>query len=509
MPNRIQVRLWPLLLSAALGWVIWAEVSQLAQPLIVANVPAYTLFPSFEAESLNNRLWVSQTYRFDSTQPLARLVPTIRRSFRRNPYPETVPHGNSARVPVGWAYIELRNPTRRTRHLALSMPQYRCNQATLWVGRAGGDRFGRVGTLQNTTPLGERFYPFLNYAFPLTLPPQATLYLLLRTQNYASYHEVDVRLAGQRTYVETAYIGSIRDGVNVVVFLVLAVVALLVGWLSGSRLLWWFGVYLVSLSVMMASHVGYMSLLSYPGWWSVNADTTGTLFRIWINVMLHPFFYQMVKPAVWQPRRYKWAVLVYCAVCVGLMSLFLLPLHHYDSLNYGINLGMVTVSFINVSWLLVWSVLAYRRARIWSPLAICLLGLAPMVLSQLVSLLRATAGQDVYRQSPMSAEYMLFVLTYITFDQFRKELVTAMPATPSAPCAKLRSVPQRAGDPATDAGSGTCRSRTQRRAASAGDREYWPRPPRSGRQHPGHRPGVPGPPPPQPRQAAVYSAQCH
>ena len=432
MSKRVQTGVWLLLLGAGLVWFVWKLTRQPVQRLTDTNGPVYTLAPSFDTEPFNNRMLVSHAwpglgFHFAPDQSFARLLPAIRQTFRRNPHPDAVLHGNSALVPVGWAYIELRNATNQPRHLVLSMPQYRCNQATLWIGHQAGprvtDRFALVGTLRNNTPLGDRFYPFFNYAFPFTIPPQTTLPLLLRTQNYASFHEVDVRLSRQRTYAEAAYIDSIRDGANVVVFLILSLVALLVGWLSASELLRWFGLSLLSLSIMCASHVGYLSLLPYPAGWSLNADTVGVFCRIWINIMIHPFFYQMIKPAIRQPRLYKRIVIGYCAVCALLMGLHWLPLRYFDQVNYFVGLGMVSVSNLNIGWLLVWAILAYYRARIWSPLAICLVGLAPLVLGQVVSLMR-TADEDTYRQAPLGPLYILLALSYLTFDQFRKELVT-------------------------------------------------------------------------------------
>lgn len=418
----VEVGAWVILLGIGLSWCIGYQFRQPAQRTSLGNGYIYTLTNALDSEPLNNRMLVSQSAQTEPDSALTDLIPTIRRTFRRNPHREAVLHGNSARVPVGWAYVELRNTTDQPRPLVLHMPQYRCKQATLWVGQ--NDRFGLVGTLHNDTPLGNRFYPFFNYAFPFTVPPRTTVPLLLRTQNYASYHEVDVQLSGQRTYAETAYVDSIRDGVNVAVFLLLSVVALLIGWSSESLLLRWFGLYLVSLSLMCASHVGHLSWLRYPSGIALNADTVGLFCRILINVMVHPFFYQMIKPAIRRPRLYKRLVVGYCAVCTLLMSLFLLPLTYFDSLNYGINLGMVSVTIINIGWLLLWAALAYQRARIWSPLAICLLGLTPIILSQLISFIRTAGEQDTYRQAPLSPAYILLVLSYLTFDQFRKELVT-------------------------------------------------------------------------------------
>jgi signal transduction histidine kinase len=409
-------------LGVALGGFLLGQFRHPIQWHPETNVPVSTLPPSFDTESLNNRMLVCQSFAFDTAQSVRQLTPVIRRSFRRNPHPEAVLHGNAALAPVGWAFIELRNATDQPRQLVLSMPQYRAIQATLWMGQ--GDRFVCVGTLRNNTPLGERFYPFLNYAFPISIPPRTTVPLLLRTQFYAGFHEVDVRLSHQHTYADDAFIGSLGDGVTMVVFALLAVVALLVGGFSGSRLLVWFGVYLSTLTVVCANIVGYLSLLPYPAGLALSADTVGLFCRIWMNPMIHPFFYQLIKPAVRQPRRYWWAVSAYSVVSGGLMALFLLPPRSFDLLNYGIINGMTTLTIINTGWVVVWAVLAYRRAGIRAPLVVCVLALAPIILAQVIGFVQAINGQDTYRQIPLPPFYFLFILSYLVFNEFRKELVT-------------------------------------------------------------------------------------
>ena len=451
MTKQVQTGILGLLVVAGLsvGAVVQGVPNRAGSQLVAVgnrgNVPTYTITASFETDQINNRMlvshswsgprWLDQPQRSPmapDSQSTTRLVSDIHRLFRPNPHPEAVLHGNSASVPMGWAYIELRNATGQPQHLVLSMPQYRCNRATLWMGMVGegregprmADRFTRLGTLQNTTPLGDRFYPFFNYAFPLAIPPQATVFLLLRTQSRASFHEVDVQLSRQRAYAQATFMGSIRDGANVVVFFILAVVALLIGWLSASRLLRWYGIYLLSLSSMCASHAGYLSGLPYPDWLSINADTVGTLGRLGINILIHPFFYVLIRPAIHWPRRYKWGMGTICAANALFMGLHLLPVRLYDPFIYWINIAMVSLSLVNMGWLLLFSVVAYWRARIWSPLALCLVTFIPLVLNQLLSVLRGAGEQDTYRQPALNPLLIILALSYLTFEQFRKELVT-------------------------------------------------------------------------------------
>ena len=112
----------------------------------------YLVTPQFDSDRLNSRMLLSGTFRLNLNDSLAKLVPVIRRQFHPNPNPDAVAHGNAAHAPVGWAFVELVNATNQTQRLVLSMPHYRCNQATLFVGR--GSRLDSVGTIKNTTPLG-------------------------------------------------------------------------------------------------------------------------------------------------------------------------------------------------------------------------------------------------------------------------------------------------------------------------------------------------------------------
>ena len=400
------------------------------QPLAEADAgtgPVYTITNQFTAELLNSRMLQSDAFRLNPGDSLTHSVDIIRHTFRPNRFAQAVLHGNAAKTPVGWAYVELVNATPQPQSLVLSMPQYRCNQATLFVGRVGPGlvgQFNAVGTLQNTTPIGQRFFPFISFAFPFTLRPHERLPLLLRTQSRVGFHEVAVQLSQRSVYAETALSDSIRDGLQVIVFLILAVVALLIGWLSDSRLLRLYGLHLASLCGTCLCLAGYLCFLPYPDWLSINADTIGTIGRLVINITVHPFFYQVIKPAIRNQRRYKQAVLGLCAANALFIGLHLLPFRYYDAINYATNLGMVSLSLVNIGWIIYFSMLAWQRAGIWSVGVACLIIFGPLLASQMLSLVQAADGQDTYRQPAVHPLLIILALSYLTFEQFRKELVT-------------------------------------------------------------------------------------
>lgn len=387
-----------------------------------AEGSVYTITSAFKSDQLNSRMLVSPTFLFNRNDSLTRLLPALRRRFRPNPNLNSVAHGNAARVPVGWAFVELRNATDQTQALVLSMQHYRCNMATLFVGR--GSRFDSVGTVRNTTPLGDRFFPSLNLAFPISLPPRATLPLLLRTESRVGFHEVDVRLARQDVYFTTSFIDSIRDGSQVIVCFMLAVVALLIGWRSDNRLMLTFGGYMFSLGLAFSCLFGYLFFLPYPAWTSVNAATLGTLFRLGASITIHPFLYEVVKPAIRNPRRYKQLVIGFCALSTFIIVLHLMPYRYYGYVNYFVNMAMTYLDVVNTGWIVYFSVLAYRRARIWTMLIVCLMLFVPVVVNLLLFLIQTSEGQDWFRTPIAHPMLLIIVLSYLTFEQFRKQLVT-------------------------------------------------------------------------------------
>jgi|GEM_PF-1831837 len=393
-----------------------------AAPLIVGG-SGYVVGPRFESGPLNSRMRISPDFRLSRTDSLPQVMAAIRQQFRPNRNPGVVAYGNAVHIPIGWAFIELTNTTSQTQMLVLTMPHYRCSRgATLFVGR--GNRFDSVGTVRSTTPLGERFFPSFNLAFPVALPPRATLPLLLRTESHVGSHEVDVWLFRQAVYAGTALLESIRNGAQVIICLLLALVALLIGWRSGNRLMLAFGGYLLSLAGAFATHFGYLHLLAYPDWTSVNTETLGTLFRLGIGFTVHPFFYEVIKPAIRHRRLYIQAVVAMGAVRMVFIGLHLIPYPYYDHINYVTNLATTGLDTLCIVWLVYFSILAWYRVRIWSMLVVCLLVFIPGLLSQFLTPIQTADGQNVFRTPTIDPILLILVLSYIAFEQFRKEVIT-------------------------------------------------------------------------------------
>lgn len=421
-----QSRISVLLLLIALAVVVALQLTRNAAPPAAADAShtagGYTVSRSFESGSLNRYMLISHTVRFSGSDPAKWPISVIQRQLQPNPDPTVIAHGNAARSPIGWAFVQLRNETNQSQQLVLSMPHYRCNKATLFAGR--GDGLALVGTVATKTPLGNRFFSSLNLAFPVALPPRATVPLLLRTESQVGFHEVDVRLSRRGNYLEAAFIDTSRNGVQVVICLLMGLVALIIGWRADSRLMSTFGGYLLSLSGAFSCLFGYLFFFDYPSWASINAATLGTLFRLGIGITVHPFFYEVVKPAIRNRRRYKQIVTGFCLVSACVISLHLMPYRYYHYVNYSVNLAMTSLDALNLCWLFFFSFLAWYRASIWSMLVVCLMLFVPVVINQVLFLLQSVPQQDSFRTPVAQPMIIILVLSYLIFEQFRGQLVT-------------------------------------------------------------------------------------
>ena len=127
---------------------------------------------SFSSISLNQHVRYKSSFFPGSKSNPATIRQVVRQSFRIHSAPDPVFYGASAKAPVGWIYTELVNATKLPLNLVLSFPHYRCDRATLYIGK--GHRLAQVGTLANHTKLTDRFFPYLSYAFPIHLNPGDT-----------------------------------------------------------------------------------------------------------------------------------------------------------------------------------------------------------------------------------------------------------------------------------------------------------------------------------------------
>lgn len=291
------------------------------------------------------------------------------------------------------------------------------------AGAANGNQLDSVATLLNNTPLGDRFFISYLFAFPVTLAPGQTRDMLLRTNSYVGYHEVDLKLSSRSVFQEDVFYNIIQEGMVMFCCLLIGLVSLGIGVTTSSRLMLTFGLLMLLIMVQFAFLYGYLSPIPYPRWVSFNSITIGTNTKLLLDIAVRLFLYESIKPVVQAFRWYRPTMWLFNAVSLGCILLHFLPPHLYPYVNLPINRIQAIMSLINLSWIGYFSLVAYKRVGIVSIGLALLLFVGEIVVKQLTELLLGNELSILKIPVP-NPLLLISILTYLTAAQFQRELVT-------------------------------------------------------------------------------------
>lgn len=403
----------------------------------------YRLTDSFERVSLNNRVLMAPAFRTIPGESTDALRQRIGQVFKPNKSPYVVTHGYWTDVPEGWVYVPLTNATATSKEVVLSFPAYRCGRGTLFlahnnqlivsrplvappsVARPSVARLDSVATLHQNTPLVDRFFLTYHHAFPLTLPPGQTTGVLLRTNGYIGYHEFDLQLSSRNAFTGWLLRNSIEEMLVIFSCLIIGLISLGVGFAARSSLMRLFGLVMLVVMGQTCAYYGYLSELPYPDFMSFNSSNITSCFWILLNLTAQPFLYEVFRPVVRNLRWYKpamWTIMAINGCCVLLYGL---PPEVYVYLNVPLNRTLLVMTYIGISWMTVFSFLAYRRKGIVYVGVFVLLFMGDMVVRKGVELLMTQNLSLLKFPSPAHNPLLLIgLLTYLIVVQFRREHIS-------------------------------------------------------------------------------------
>lgn len=298
----------------------------------------YRLTDSFSRVFLNNRVLVASAFRLIPGESVVSLNKRIRQTYKPNLHPYLVTHGHSSKVPTGWIYTELTNPTATPSEVVLSFLPHRCGRATLFLVRQGprvgspnaarpnAARLDSVATLRQNTPLSQRFFTTYQYALPFTVPPGQTIGVLLRTNTYVGYNEVDLTLSSRTTFAEQLLTNNMMELLVIFSCLVIGLTALGVGIVTPSRFMSIFGGMMLVVMLQVTAFYGYLSRLPYPNFMSFNSSNITPCCWFTLIVTSQLFVYEVFKPTIQTVRWYKPGMYTIIGVSLVGVLLHLLPL---------------------------------------------------------------------------------------------------------------------------------------------------------------------------------------
>lgn len=392
------------------------------------NGVGYRLTDSFERVSLNNRVLMAPAFRPISGEPTDALQKRIGQSFRPNKSPYAVTHGYWTDVPEGWVYVPLTNATASAKKVVLSFPAYRCGRATLFLtqnNRPSVARIDSMATLRQNTPMTERFFLTYHHAFPITLPPGQTTGVLLRTNGYIGYHEFDLQLSSRTVFTGWLLRNTIEEMLVIFSCLIIGLVSLVVGFAARSSLMRMFGFVMLVVMGQTCAYYGYLSELPYPDFMSFNSSNITSCFWLLLNAVAQLFLYEAFKPAIRDLLWYRpamWTIVRINLLCVLLYGL---PPEVYVYLNVPLNRTLLVMTFIGLSWMMVFSFVAYRRKGIAYMGVFVLLFMGDLVVRKGVEILTTQNLSLLKFPSPAHNPLLLIgLMTYLVVVQFRREHIS-------------------------------------------------------------------------------------
>ncbi|TAE25401.1 MAG: hypothetical protein EAZ91_19015 [Cytophagales bacterium] len=400
---------------------------------VIPDGVGYRLTDSFEQVSLNNRVLMAPAFRPIPGEPTDALRQRIGRGFKPNKSPYTVMHGYWTDVLESWVYVPLTNATTTPKEVVLSFPTYRCGQATLFLAQNSKPlvappsvaRLDSVATLRQNTPLTERFFLTYHHAFPLTLPPGQTTGVLLRTNGSIGYHEFDLQLSSRTAFTGWLLRNSVEEMLVIFSCLIIGLVALVVGFAARSSLMRLFGLVMLVVTGQTCGYYGYLSELPYPDFMSFNSSNITSCFWLLLNLTAQPFLYEVFKPAIRDLRWYRpvmWTIMAINGCCV---LLYALPPSAYVYLNVPLNRTLLVMTFIGLSWMTVFSFVAYRRKGIAYVGVFVLLFMGDLIVRKGVEILTTQNLSLLKYPSPAHNPLLLIgLLTYLIVVQFRREHIS-------------------------------------------------------------------------------------
>jgi len=282
-----------------------------------------------------------------------------------------------------------------------------------------------VATLRQNTPLSQRFFTTYQYALPFTVPPGQTIGVLLRTNTYVGYNEVDLTLSSRATFTEKLLVNNMMELLVMFSCLVIGLTSLVVGIATPSRFMSIFGCMMLVVMLQVAAFYGYLSGLPYPDFMSFNSSNIISCCWFTLIITSQLFVYEVFKPAIQTMRWYKPGMYTLIGISLVCVLLHLLPPQVYAYLNAPINRTLMVTTYVGLCFLGYFSFVAYRRAGIAYMGLFSLVFVGDMVVRKLVEFLINQNASLLKFPSPAHNPLLLIgLLTYLTVMQFRRELIS-------------------------------------------------------------------------------------
>jgi signal transduction histidine kinase len=373
---------------------------------------------TFESQSINQFVKFSTTFK-ENDLKRNNLEQYLLRNFTPKLNDEEIELGKASDSNYGWIYFEVFNQTAQKKTLTFETDHIRCDGIEAYTLEK--DSVKQLATIKRQTPLVERDYPILNFAFPLKIEPKDTLKVLLRSERYSGINELDFTLSEEKKFIKNNYNKTLNAVFQISFMLVAMFFILSFGVIFRHKLLLYNGFFIFGIMLAVANNYYFYDQIDFPKILTLNQSNVGSLLMYITNAIYHPFGKQLVKKLPINQRRYGlWAnVLIILNVIAVFGILFI-----HDKI-VGLTPFLYTyLTLINILWMLYHGLLVVIKARVYSYLIVFSFAFLPIIIPNSLALFNIQADEYKLDFSFLNTPVLIIALAYLSINNFRKELIS-------------------------------------------------------------------------------------
>jgi signal transduction histidine kinase len=373
---------------------------------------------TFESQIINQFVKLSTNFN-ENDLKRKNLRQYLLRNFTPKLNNEEIALGKASDSNYGWVYFEIFNQTAQNQTLTLETDHIRCDGLEAYTLQKYSVE--HLAKIKRQTPLAEREYPTLAFAFPLKIEPKDTLKILLRSERYSGINELDLTLSEEAKFIKNNYNKALNDIFQTSFMLVAVFFMLSFGVIFRHKLLLYNGFFIFGMMLALANNYFFFDQITFPKILTLNQSNVGSLMMYVTNALYHPFGKQLFKRLPINQRRYRfWANVL---TILNILAMFGIVFIHNKIV--GLTPFLFTyLTLINLLWALYHALLAVIKARVYSYLIVFSFIFLPIIIPNFFATFNIQANGYTLDFGFLSTPIIIIALAYLSINNFRNELIS-------------------------------------------------------------------------------------
>jgi signal transduction histidine kinase len=346
----------------------------------VFEAKALSIDPDFSSEGLNDKVLVSTTFREDDLNRKDLKAYFLENTTKVEQNKRVIALSGYRKNPEAWFYIQLVNTGNTNQNLVIEESNHlRCDALGVFTfGKQGVKKWGKV-LLE--TPLVARKIPFYVYAIPITLNAKDTLNVLIQTQRFNAFHQVNLKVASYDFSLKQNFNTFITRLISVILVLISMFTLFVLGCIFSDKKMLLLCIFLLLIAASMTTFLGFID------WLTLSPHARVVLANVIVcllNASYLPYGLELMKPVPKNEKWFKSITSTLFVVNILIACCYFLP----SALIYQIESRLAKLIWLMIllsnSWLICYSFIAFIRAKIYYFFAAVCVAVVPFLFEQFI-----------------------------------------------------------------------------------------------------------------------------